>query len=172
MKPLKTDPQTGEVDKDNPFGAVIKDGGQILDSKGKVSSAMNLSTKKEIGTSGRELCLVRCFPSRSLNLAEAQLDLTYERKTRTNLSGSERLLIRRSRGSFSKRLRKKLIRQPCISKRPICRIRQPRFFFRRITSSRTRSTHRPSRTETRCSRTLPACGNVRDSRTDGQQPIS
>src|SRR6266571_5285093 len=42
LKPLKKDPETGEVDKDNPFGAVIKEGGQILDKHGKVSSAMNI----------------------------------------------------------------------------------------------------------------------------------
>jgi hypothetical protein len=31
MKPLKKDKETGEVDQFNPFGALIKDGGQILE---------------------------------------------------------------------------------------------------------------------------------------------
>ena len=37
LKPLKTDPETGQIDKENPFGALIKAGGQVYydDPNGK-----------------------------------------------------------------------------------------------------------------------------------------
>src|SRR4051794_10895939 len=42
MKTMNKDKVTDKIDTDNPFGAVIKEGGQILDSKGKPKSVMNI----------------------------------------------------------------------------------------------------------------------------------
>ena len=55
MKALKRDPQTGDIDKDNPFGAVIKQGGQSgPKSKGKVSSRNEPLREEGDWDNGRE----------------------------------------------------------------------------------------------------------------------
>jgi len=80
MKPLKRDPQTGEVDRDNPFGAVIKNGGQILDKDGKVSSAMNLLNEEGDWDKWSKNLSSQVLSKQSPDLAKAQLDLTYDRR--------------------------------------------------------------------------------------------
>jgi len=80
MKPLKVDPETGEVDKGNPFGAVIKDGGQILNSKGKVSSAMNLINEEGDWDKWSRTLSSQVLSKQKPELAETQLNLTYERR--------------------------------------------------------------------------------------------
>ena len=81
LKPLKRDPQTGEVDKDNPFGAVIKAGGQILGKDGKVSSAMNIINEEgDWDTWSRNLSRQVLSKQSPDLLAKPQLDLTYERR--------------------------------------------------------------------------------------------
>lgn len=80
MKPLKRDPQTGEVDKDNPFGAVIKKDGQILDKNGKVKSAMNLINEEgDWDTWSRNLSS-QVLSKQKPELIKTQLDLTHDRR--------------------------------------------------------------------------------------------
>lgn len=81
MKPLKRDPQTGEVDKDNPFGAVIKEGGQILDPKtGKVTSAMNILTEEGDWNKWSRTLSSQVLSKQRPELVETQLDLTFDRR--------------------------------------------------------------------------------------------
>jgi hypothetical protein len=80
LKPLKRDKETGEVDKDNPFGAVIKSGGQILDQHGKVSSAMNLINEEGDWDKWSRNLSSQVLSKQSPELAKSQLDLTYERR--------------------------------------------------------------------------------------------
>ena len=80
MKPLKKDPETGEVDKDNPFGAVIKKDGQILDSKGKVTSAMNLINEEGDWDKWSRNLSSQVLSKQTPELAKSQLDLTYDRR--------------------------------------------------------------------------------------------
>ena len=80
MKPLKTDPQTGGIDKDNPFGAVIKEGGQILDDKGKVSSSMNLLWEEGDWDTWSKTLSSQVLSKQRPELAESQLALTYDKK--------------------------------------------------------------------------------------------
>ncbi len=80
LKPLKTDKVTGEIDKDNPFGAVIKDGGQLLDAKGKVKSAMNLINEEGDWDKWSKNLSSQVLSKQSPDLAESQLGLTYDRR--------------------------------------------------------------------------------------------
>jgi hypothetical protein len=80
MKPLKRDPETGEVDKDNPFGAVIKQGGQILDKDGKVTSSMNLINEEGDWDKWSRTLSTQVLSKQKPELAETQLDLTYDRR--------------------------------------------------------------------------------------------
>jgi len=80
MKELKRDPKTGEVDKDNPFGAVIKEGGQILDHRGKVTSTMNIVNEEgDWDTWSRNLSH-QVLSKQSPELVKSQLDLTHDRR--------------------------------------------------------------------------------------------
>lgn len=80
LKPLKKDKETGEVDQNNPFGAVIKKGGQILDKDGKVSSAMNLINEEGDWDTWSNNISRQVLSKQSPDLAKSQLDLTYERR--------------------------------------------------------------------------------------------
>jgi len=80
MKELKKDPRTGEIDKDNPFGAVIKEGGQILGKNGKVSSAMNIINEEGDWDKWSRNLSRQTLSKQSPDLAKSQLDLTYERR--------------------------------------------------------------------------------------------
>ena len=80
MKPLKVDPQTGKIDKDNPFGAVIKEGGQILGKNGKVKSAMNIINEEGDWDKWSKNLSSQVLSKQSPKLAQSQLDLTYDRR--------------------------------------------------------------------------------------------
>jgi len=80
MKKLKEDPETGEVDKDNPFGAVIKKGGQILDKDGKVTSAMNLINEEGDWDKWSKTLSSQVLSKQKPELTESQLNLTYDRR--------------------------------------------------------------------------------------------
>ena len=80
MKPLKRDKETGEVDKDLPFGSVIKDGGQILDKHGKPTSVMNLINEEGDWDKWSRNLSSQVLSKQSPELAKSQLDLTYERR--------------------------------------------------------------------------------------------
>lgn len=71
MKPLKDD-------KDNPFGAVIKEGGQILDAKGKVSSVMNIVNEEGDWDAWSRNLSRQVLSKQQPELAEAQLNRTFE----------------------------------------------------------------------------------------------
>lgn len=80
LKELKRDP-AGNVDKDNPFGAVIKEGGQIVDPKtGKVTSAMNIVNEEGDWNKWSRTISSQVLSKQSPDLAKAQLDMTYERR--------------------------------------------------------------------------------------------
>lgn len=83
MKELKTDTKTGKVDEDNPFGATVKQLGEVDPSTGRVSkltSVMNIVNKE-----GQWDEWSKNLPSQMLSkqrpvLAKEQLDLTYTAK--------------------------------------------------------------------------------------------
>lgn len=80
MKPLKKDKETGEVDWKNPFGAFPKIGGQLLDEKGKVTSAINKLTEEgDWATWSRNLSS-QVLSKQHPDLAKSQLDVTYDRR--------------------------------------------------------------------------------------------
>jgi hypothetical protein len=80
MKALKRDKETGEIDKDFPFGAVIKPNGQILGKDGRPKSVMNLVNEEgDWDTWSRNLSR-QVLSKQSPELAKAQLDVTYERR--------------------------------------------------------------------------------------------
>jgi hypothetical protein len=80
LKELKRVKETGEVDQDFPFGAMIKEGGQILDSKGKPTSVMNLVNEEGDWDNWSRTISSQVLSKQSPDLAKSQLDLTYERR--------------------------------------------------------------------------------------------
>lgn len=80
MKELKRDKETGEVDRDLPFGAVIKDGGQILGKNGKPKSVMNLINEEGDWDNWSRNLSSQVLSKQSPDLAKTQLDVTYERR--------------------------------------------------------------------------------------------
>jgi|tagenome__1003787_1003787.scaffolds.fasta_scaffold20990117_2 hypothetical protein len=80
MKPLKRDPETGEVDKDNPFGSVLKLDGQILDEHGKVTSSMNLIYEEGDWDKWSRTLSSQVLSKQTADLAKSQLDLTFDRR--------------------------------------------------------------------------------------------
>jgi len=80
MKPLKRVKETGEIDPDNPFGAVIKKDGQILDKHGKVSSAMNIINEEGDWNKWSKNISSQVLSKQSPDLAKSQLDVTFERR--------------------------------------------------------------------------------------------
>jgi hypothetical protein len=81
MKPFKTD-KDGNVDPKNPFGASIKLGGQIKDTNGKVTSAMNLINEEGDWSKWSRNLSAQMLSKQSPDLAKAQLAVTYERRQR------------------------------------------------------------------------------------------
>jgi len=79
LKELKRDKITGEVDQTNPFGAQIKDGGQIL-KNGKPVSVMNLVNEQGDWDKWSRNISSQVLSKQSPELAESQLKLTYERR--------------------------------------------------------------------------------------------
>jgi DNA-binding CsgD family transcriptional regulator len=80
MKPLKRDKQTGEVDKELPFGSVIKDGGQILGKNGKPKSVMNLVNEEGDWDTWSRTLSRQVLSKQSPDLIESQLNLTHDRR--------------------------------------------------------------------------------------------
>lgn len=80
MKPLKKDPNTGEVDKDLPFGAVIKEGGQILGKDGKPKSVMNLINEEGDWDTWSKNLSHQVLSKQSPDLIESQLNVTHDRR--------------------------------------------------------------------------------------------
>lgn len=80
MKPLKRDPKTGEVDKFNPFGTLIKDGGQLLGKDGKPKSVMNLVNEEGDWDKWSRNISSQVLSKQSPDLAKSQLALTYDRR--------------------------------------------------------------------------------------------
>jgi DNA-binding CsgD family transcriptional regulator len=80
MKPLKKDKETGEIDKDLPFGSVIKEGGQILDKHGNPKSVMNLINEEGDWDTWSKNLSSQVLSKQSPELAKSQLDLTYDRR--------------------------------------------------------------------------------------------
>lgn len=79
LKELKRD-DAGNVDKDNPFGAVIKEGGQLLGKDGKVSSALNKVNEEGDWDNWSRNISSQVLSKQSPDLAKNQLDMTYERR--------------------------------------------------------------------------------------------
>ena len=80
MKPLKKDKATGEVDTLNPFGAVIKTGGQILGKDGKPKSVMNIVNEEGDWDTWSKNISRQVLSKQSPEFAKSQLDLTYDRR--------------------------------------------------------------------------------------------
>jgi DNA-binding NarL/FixJ family response regulator len=73
MKKLKDDP-------DNPFGAVLKMGGQIVNSKGKVTSSMNILNEEGDWEGWSRKLSSQILSKQSPSLAKQQLKMTFEKK--------------------------------------------------------------------------------------------
>ena len=80
MKPLKIDKATGKVDSFNPFGAVIKEGGQILGKDGKPKSVMNLVNEEGDWDKWSRNISRQVLAKQKPEFAEAQLAVTYDRR--------------------------------------------------------------------------------------------
>ena len=80
MKSLKTDKSTGKVDQSNPFGAVIKEGGQQLGKDGKPKSVMNIVNEEGDWGSWSKKISSQVLSKQKPELAEAQLQFTRERR--------------------------------------------------------------------------------------------
>lgn len=82
LKPLKTkklDDGTEVVDMDNPFGAQLKPGGQILDEKtGKATSAMNILSEEGDWSTWSKNLSSQFLSKQSSILAKRQLDQTFD----------------------------------------------------------------------------------------------
>lgn len=80
LKPMKTD-KDGNIDLDNPFGAQIKPGGQILSKdKKSVESVMNIVNEEGDWDSWSRNLAPQMLSKQSPSLAKSQLELTYSRK--------------------------------------------------------------------------------------------
>jgi hypothetical protein len=80
MKSLKTDKTTGKVDQENPFGAVIKEGGQLLGKDGKPKSVMNIVNEEGDWDKWSRNLSRQVLSKQSPDLAESQLSLTRDRR--------------------------------------------------------------------------------------------
>lgn len=81
LKELKKDDNDPtKIDPDNPFGAVIKPGGQLLDKDGNVKSAMNIVNEEGDWDRWSRNLSSQTLSKQSPALAKQQLDLAYERK--------------------------------------------------------------------------------------------
>lgn len=85
MKPLKRNTDTGEIDKDNPFGAAIKAGGQMLEQTPtgvKVTSVMNRLRDEGDWDDWNKALPSQMLSKQHPKLIEQQLQVTYERRQR------------------------------------------------------------------------------------------
>ena len=80
LKPLKKIKETGEVDRELPFGAVIKEGGQILGKNGKPKSVMNLINEEGDWDTWSKNLSHQFLSKQRPELAEDQLAFTFERR--------------------------------------------------------------------------------------------
>jgi DNA-binding CsgD family transcriptional regulator len=80
MKTMNKDPSTGKIDTDNPFGAVIKEGGQILGANGKPKSAINIVNEEGDWDKWSRTLSRQVLSKQSPDLAESQLKVTRERR--------------------------------------------------------------------------------------------
>lgn len=80
MKKLKINKETGEVDQDLPFGAVIKDHGQILGKNGKPKSVMNLINEEGDWDTWSRNISPQVLSKQAPELAKSQLAYTYEKR--------------------------------------------------------------------------------------------
>lgn len=82
LKPLKIDKETGEVDKDNPFGSAIKR--QILETdangKTKTTSVMNIVNEEGDWNNWSKSLSSQVLSKQSRALAKEQLDIAYSAK--------------------------------------------------------------------------------------------
>lgn len=79
MKPMKTD-KDGNIDPVNPFGAMIKLGGQIKNDKNEVTSSMNLIHEEGDWDKWSRKLSAQVLSKQSPDLAKSQLKLTHERR--------------------------------------------------------------------------------------------
>jgi DNA-binding CsgD family transcriptional regulator len=82
MKPLKTDPETGKIDRDNPFGAQLKRQFIERDKDGneKLTSTMNIVREEGDWEKWTRALSSQILSKQSPELAHQQLEMTYERK--------------------------------------------------------------------------------------------
>lgn len=80
MKTMNKLKDTDKIDPDNPFGAVIQDGGQILGKNGKPTSVMNIVNKEGDWDSWSKSISSQVLSKQSPELVESQLALTRERR--------------------------------------------------------------------------------------------
>jgi len=80
LKPLKKVKETGEVDQFNPFGAVIKEGGQILGKNGKPTSVMNIVHEEGDWDTWSRTISRQVLSKQSPDFAKTQLDVTFDRR--------------------------------------------------------------------------------------------
>jgi hypothetical protein len=82
LKPMKVDPATGKIDKDNPFGAQLKRQIVEVDAKGKetLKSSMNIIHDEGDWENWSRALSSQILSKQSPELAKGQLDMTYERR--------------------------------------------------------------------------------------------
>lgn len=82
FKPLKLDKETGEVDKVNPFGSIVRQLGE-KDNTGdikKVTSVMNLVNEQGDWNEWQDSLSTQMLSKQRSTLAKKQLDLAYDRR--------------------------------------------------------------------------------------------
>lgn len=84
LKPLKKKEGTDEIDTDNPFGTVLKNGGQILkdpaDPKSDVSSVMNLVYEEGDWSDWSRTLASQVLSKQESRIAKSQLEATTKRR--------------------------------------------------------------------------------------------
>jgi hypothetical protein len=96
LKEMKRD-KDGNIDPVNPFGAAIKQGGQIKDEHGNVTSAMNLIHEEGDWSKWSRNLSRQVLSKQSPELAESQLAVTYDRQRQEfdRIAGLTNPLIKR-----------------------------------------------------------------------------
>ena len=88
LKPLKVDKETGQIDKENPFGATIKNEDQLrliqkhyIDKDGNTQlSALNIVNEQGTWEGWSKTLSSQFLSKQSPSLAKKQLDLSYKKK--------------------------------------------------------------------------------------------
>jgi DNA-binding CsgD family transcriptional regulator len=81
MKPLKRDKETGEVDKTNPFGSIVRQlTTRDADGNEKLTSAMNIVNAESDWETWSKTLSSQMLSKQSPKLAKEQLNMTYERR--------------------------------------------------------------------------------------------